>query len=249
MLLAHISNANAKRWVFFFVFFFHALNLNFYSEPRQAPSQEKKTEACSSNAIHSLSSIPNSDSLTGSQQKLQVINLVDSSAVNQAPCQEKETEACSSNTISSSSSIPNSDSLTDSQQQPQAINLVDLSAVTEPLTHETPAQNQVKGDITTLESKIASLNALKESGFATAENTKHLKDSQVHLKQAKQQLKALMSDANKQCKQCVVKKVVTELASLSTANASKLTKFTHSTTGRPPLQDTYPDFHKTIVDL
>ena len=68
----------------FFVFFFHALNLNFYSEPRQAPSQEKKTEACSSNAIHSLSSIPNSDSLTGSQQKLQVINLVDSSAVNQA---------------------------------------------------------------------------------------------------------------------------------------------------------------------
>ena len=86
--------------------------------------------------------------------------------------------------------IPNAGSLTDSQQQLQAINLVDSSAVNEPLTREIPAQDQVKGDIKTLESKIASLSALKESGFATAENTKHLKDSQDQLKQAKQRLRA-----------------------------------------------------------
>ena len=122
--------------------FFHALHLNFYLEPRQPSSQEK------------------------------------------------ETEACSSNTISSSSSIPNPGSLTGSQQQPQAINLVDSSAVNEPLTREIPAQDQVKGDIKTLESKIASLSALKESGFTTAENTKHLKDSQDQLEQVKQRLRA-----------------------------------------------------------
>ena len=89
-----------------------------------------------------------------------------------------------------SKEIPNAGSLTDSQQQLQAINLVDSSAVNEPLTREIPAQDQVKGDIKTLESKIASLSALKESGFATAENTKHLKDSQDQLKQAKQRLRA-----------------------------------------------------------
>ena len=89
-----------------------------------------------------------------------------------------------------SKEIPNAGSLNDSQQQLQAINLVDSSAVNEPLTREIPAQDQVKGDIKTLESKIASLSALKESGFATAENTKHLKDSQDQLKQAKQRLRA-----------------------------------------------------------
>ena len=147
--------------------------------------------------------------------------------------------------------IPDSDSLTGSQQQLQTIKLVDSSTVSEPLTRETPAQNLVKGDITTtLGSKIALLSALKESAFATAENTKHLKDFQDKQKQAKQRLKALISDAERQRKPFVVKKkVVSELASLSTANASKLRKFTHSLSGRPPLEDTYSDLHKTIVDL
>ena len=183
-------------------YFFHTLYLNFYLELRQVPSQEKETEASSSNAISSSSSILNSVSLIGSQQ------------------------------------------------QPQATKLVDSSAVSEPLTRETPAQDLVKGDITTLESKIASPSALKEPGFSNAENTKHLKDSQDQPKKAKQRIKALISGTEKQRKGRVVKKkVVSEFASLSAANASKLKKFTHSTSGRPPLEDTNPDLHKTIVDL
>ena len=104
------------------------------------------------------------------------------------------------------------------------------------MTRETPAQDLVKGNITTLESKLASLSALKESRFATAENTKPLKDSQD---QAKQRLRALISNAEKQHKRRVLqKKLVSELASLSTPNASKLRKFIHSTSGRRPLEDT-----------
>ena len=107
---------------------------------------------------------------------------------------------------------------------------------------------------------MISLSALKESGFATAKNTKHLKDSQDQLKQAKQRLdsqyllkqtkqrlKALISDAKNQHKRRVVKKKeVSELASLSPADASKLRKLTHSISGRSPLDDTNPDLHKSL---
>ena len=113
-----------------------------------------------------------------------------------------------------------------------------------------PAQDRVKGDITAFEPKIALLSALKEPGFATVENIKHLNDCQEQLEQAKQQLKALASDAEKQRKRrSVKKKLVSESASLSTANASKLRKLTHSTSGRPPLEETDLDLHKTIVVL
>ena len=78
------------------------------------------------------------------------------------------------------------------------------------------------------------MSALKESGFATAKNTKHLKDSQDQLKQVVKR------------KKCCEKKEVSELASLSPANASKLRKLTHSTSRRSPLDDTNPDLHKPL---
>ena len=127
-----------------------------------------------------------------------------------------------------------------------------------------PAQDRMKGDITAFKPKIASLSSLKEPGFATTENIKHLNDCQDRLEQAKQRLKALVSDAEKQRKRravtdvndvqrkkrrAVKKKLVSELASLSTANASKVRKFIHSTSGRPPLEEAYLDLHKTTVDL
>ena len=111
------------------------------------------------------------------------------------------------------------------------------------MTCQTPAQDLVKSNITTLESKVASLSALKESGFATAENTNHLKYSQD---QAKQRLRALISNVEKQhIRRVLQKKLVSELASLSTPNASKLRKFLHSTSGRRPLEDT--SLHKNNI--
>ena len=70
-----------------------------------------------------------------------------------------------------------------------------------------PAQDRMKGDITAFKPKIASLSALKEPGFATTENIKHLNDCQDRLEQAKQRLKALVSDAEKQRKRRVVNDV------------------------------------------
>ena len=128
------------------------------------------------------------------------------------------------------------------------------------MTSESPAKDRLKDDITTFKSKIISPSALKQSGFATAKNTKHLKDSQDQLKQVKQRLdsqdllkqtkqrlKALISDAKNQHKRRVVKKKeVSEFASLIPANASKLRKSTHSTSGRSSLDDTNSDLHKPL---
>ena len=61
------------------------------------------------------------------------------------------------------------------------------------------------------------------------------------MKEKNQKLKTLISDAQK--------KIISELSNQSTSNASKLKKFTHISSGRPPLEDTYPDLHQAIVAL
>ena len=101
-----------------------------------------------------------------------------------------------------------------------------------------------------LEPKISTLSGLKESGLATVENTSHLKDSRDELKKAQQKLKSLIADVKKHRKRRAEKKqVITELASQSITNASKLRKFMHSSAVRPPLEDTYPQLHEAIVQL
>ena len=45
------------------------------------------------------------------------------------------------------------------------------------------------------------------------------------------------------------KKVIPEMSSQSTSNASKLKKFTHASSGRPSLEDAYPQLHQLIVEL
>ena len=95
-----------------------------------------------------------------------------------------------------------------------------------------PAQDKLTSEIVNLESKISKLSGLKESGLATVENISHLKDSWDELKKAQQKLKSLIADAKNHRKRHAEKKqVITELASQSITNASKLRKFMHSSTG------------------
>ena len=77
-----------------------------------------------------------------------------------------------------------------------------------------------------------------------------MKDSRDELKKAQQKLKSLIADPKKHRKRRAEKKqVITELASQSITNASKLRKFMHSSAGRAPLEDTYPQLHEAIVQL
>ena len=100
------------------------------------------------------------------------------------------------------------------------------------------------------ESKISTLSGLKESGLATVGNISHLKDSRDELKKAQQKLKSLIADAKKHRKRRAEKKqVITELASQSITNASKLRTFMHSSAGGPPLENTYPQLYEAIVQL
>ena len=70
------------------------------------------------------------------------------------------------------------------------------------------------------------------------------------MKEKNQKLKTLVSDAQRQRKRrAEKKKIIAELPNQSTSNASKLKKFTHTSSGRPPLEDTYPDLHQAIVAL
>ena len=60
----------------------------------------------------------------------------------------------------------------------------------------------------------------------------------------------MISDAQRQLKQHAEKKKVTsEMSNQSTSNASKLRKFTHASSGRPPLEDAYPQLQQPIVEL
>ena len=73
---------------------------------------------------------------------------------------------------------------------------------------------------------------MKESGLAIIENVKHLKEAQDQLKEKKQKLKALISDAQRQRKwRAEKKKIISEVPNQSISNASKLRKFTHASSG------------------
>ena len=91
---------------------------------------------------------------------------------------------------------------------------------------------------------------MKESGLAATENVKHLKEAWDQLEWKKQKLKALISDAQRQRKwHAEKKKVISEMSNQSTSNASKLRKFTHASSGRPSLEDAYPQLHQAIAEL
>ena len=91
---------------------------------------------------------------------------------------------------------------------------------------------------------------MKESGLAATESVKHLKEARDQLIEKKQKLKALISDAQRQRKRrAEKKKVISEVSNQSTSNASKLRKFTHASSGRPLLEDAYPQLHQAIVEL
>ena len=84
--------------------------------------------------------------------------------------------------------------------------------------------------------------------LAITENIKHLKKGRDQLKE-KKKLKALISDAQRQQKRRAQKEyVISEMSNQSTYNASKLRKFTHASSGRPPLEDSY-SLHQPIAEL
>ena len=120
------------------------------------------------------------------------------------------------------------------------------------LPRQTPKQGDLQAEIeiVKIESKITTLTSLKESGLTTTENVKHLGEARDQLKEKKQKLKALISDAQRQQKRrAEKKKVISEVSNQSTSNASKLRKFTQASSGRPPLEDVYPQLHQAIVEL
>ena len=91
---------------------------------------------------------------------------------------------------------------------------------------------------------------LKESGFTAVENVSQLKKAREQLKKSQLKLKTLIADAQRQQKGRVEKKkIISEFSSQSTSNVSKLAKFTHAKSGRPPSEDNLPQVHRAIVDL
>ena len=169
--------------------------------------------------------------------------LVESTSTQRKPQEINLTETNSSNSTSTKKCLSSNAPQTDSQSEIQQVN-------NQTLNRETPKQTELKAEIAKIEIKITSLTALKESGFATTENVNHLKEARNQLKEKNQKLKILISDAQRQRKRrAEKKKIISELSNQSTSNASKLKKFTHPSSGRPPLEDTYPDLHLAIVAL
>ena len=169
--------------------------------------------------------------------------LVESISTQHEPQEINLTETNSANSTSTSKCLSSNAPQTDSKSEIQQVN-------NQTLNRETPKQTELKAEIAKIESKITSLTALKESGFATTENVNHLKEARNQLKEKNQKLKTLISDAQRQRKRrAEKKKIISELFNQSTSNASKLKKFTHTSSGRPPLEDTYPDLHQAIVAL
>ena len=100
-----------------------------------------------------------------------------------------------------------------------------------------------------LESRIVSLNSLKDSGFNTLANKSELEDSKIKLKLAKQKLRNLISDSEKQSKPRAEKKqTIAELAGKCPTKAAKLKKFVNESSERQPLENLYPDLHQAIID-
>ena len=169
--------------------------------------------------------------------------LVESTSTQREPQGINLTETNSANSTSTNKCLSSNAPQTDSQSEIQQVN-------NQTLNRETPKQTELKAEIAKIESNITSLTALKESGFATTENVNHLKEARNQLKEKNQKLKTLISDAQRQRKwRAEKKKITSELSNQSTSNASKLKNFTHTSSGRPPLEDTYPDLHQAIVAL
>ena len=110
-------------------------------------------------------------------------------------------------------------------------------------------QGHTKKEIQQLESRIVSLNSLKDSGFNTPAKKSELEYSKIKLKLAKQKLGNLISDSEKQRKRRAEKKqTIAELAGKCPTNAAKLKKFMNESPGRQPLENLYPDLHQAIID-
>ena len=90
----------------------------------------------------------------------------------------------------------------------------------------------------------------KNSGLATEENIKQLKESQELLKKARKTLRRKIDDASRSRKhrQCKSNLICT-LAAESEANATKLKSVMREGPGRPPLEDSYVDLHRAIVTI
>ena len=142
-----------------------------------------------------------------------------------------------------------------SSKDPQTVDPADSNAKKEPVkektsAYETRKQDKLKADITKIESKISSLTSLKEFGFATVENVSHLKEAARSVEKESAKTEDIDSRCSKTTETtCREKKIISELSNQSTSSASKLAKFTHPTRGRPPLEDSYPQLHRAIVDL
>ena len=123
--------------------------------------------------------------------------LVESTSTQREPQEINLTETNSANSTSTNKCLSSNAPQTDSQSEIQQVN-------NQTLNRETPKQTELK-----IESKITSLTALKESGFATTENVNHLKEARNQLKEKNQKLKTLISDAQRQRKWHAEKKKIT----------------------------------------
>ena len=110
------------------------------------------------------------------------------------------------------------------------------------------AQEKMEKEITVLDKKIYALE--KISGFATEENLKQLKTSQLGLTNAKSTLKKKIDNARRQEKfQQKKADLLKTMASESGAAAEKLKSITRDGPGRPPIEDSFPQLHKTIAKI
>ena len=94
------------------------------------------------------------------------------------------------------------------------------------------------------------LTEIKDAGLANDEILKQISETRMSHKQNHQKMNRLISDAARQRKRRSEKnEFVNELARESEENTKKLKRFMNAKAGRPPLENTYPDLHKVIVEL
>ena len=105
-------------------------------------------------------------------------------------------------------------------------------------------------EITALHEKIYALEKIRDSGFATKENLRQLKTSRLELTNAKSTLKKKIDDARRQKKFREKKAdLLKTMASESEAAAEKLKSVARDGPGRPPIEDSFPQLHETIVKI
>ena len=117
-------------------------------------------------------------------------------------------------------------------------------------SYNRPAQEKMEKEITVLHEKIYALEKIRDSGFATEENLKQLKTSRLELTNAKSTLKKKIDNARRQKKFRQKKAdLLKTMASESEAAAEKLKSVTRDGPGRPPIEDSFPQLHETIVKI